>query len=412
MTRLGWALSRISFCLFALAVGSTAQAIAPSPLQSAHWRFEEGPEFSRVSPRNSDVVLDSINDNDMRAFQCDACGPGGTMIDAAPTYVSTVPPAALQSGATNTLALDFIPNQDILSQEQEINNGIIAPGGGFTVEAAFRPNSVVAFQGIVAKEGRPGLGKFTPRTLSKICRLSCSRSAATMAGCKLNNGTAAPSPARADNPQVSSLAPPHGRPMVLRGRRQHRHIALALLAGGNRSWLHAPGLNRAQPAAHLYQGDDPNNPDWDRPWTIGRAEFGGGPADFFDGIIDEVRLSNTALSPSQFLFAPPLAAVPGDYNNNGKVDAADYVQWRQRRAASERSRDRRFGHAGGLHGMAVPLRQPTRERSALGGGAAVPEPSTIILGILAIGACLMKRTRTCVKLKLRNEKGSAVRSVF
>ena len=78
----------------------------------------------------------------------------------------------------------------------------------------------------------------------------------------------------------------------------------------------------------LYQGDDPNNPDWDRPWTIGRGEFGGGPADFFDGIIDEVRLSNTALSPSQFLFAPPVAAVPGDYNNNGKVDAADYVQWR------------------------------------------------------------------------------------
>ena len=78
----------------------------------------------------------------------------------------------------------------------------------------------------------------------------------------------------------------------------------------------------------FYQGV-PVNPSWDNSWTVGRGQFGGGPADWFDGIIDEVRISNTALPPSQFLFAPAGPALLGDYNDNGKVDAADYVVWRK-----------------------------------------------------------------------------------
>jgi hypothetical protein len=55
----------------------------------------------------------------------------------------------------------------------------------------------------------------------------------------------------------------------------------------------------------LYQG---TADDWDKPWSIGRTVFGGSgdgnPADWFDGIIDEVRLTNRALSTSEFLFQP------------------------------------------------------------------------------------------------------------
>ena len=47
----------------------------------------------------------------------------------------------------------------------------------------------------------------------------------------------------------------------------------------------------------LYQG---TADDWDHAWSIGRSVFGGGgdgtPADWFGGIIDEVRLSNRVLA--------------------------------------------------------------------------------------------------------------------
>jgi hypothetical protein len=53
----------------------------------------------------------------------------------------------------------------------------------------------------------------------------------------------------------------------------------------------------------LFQGV-PANPLWDSPWTIGRGQYAGNPADWWRGSIDEVRITNSALSPSQFLFAP------------------------------------------------------------------------------------------------------------
>jgi hypothetical protein len=37
------------------------------------------------------------------------------------------------------------------------------------------------------------------------------------------------------------------------------------------------------------------------PWSVGRGWFNG-PADFFDGQIDEVRISDVVLNPSPFLF--------------------------------------------------------------------------------------------------------------
>jgi hypothetical protein len=53
----------------------------------------------------------------------------------------------------------------------------------------------------------------------------------------------------------------------------------------------------------LFQGV-PANPLWDASWTIGRGQYAGNPTDWFDGIIDEVRITNSVLAPSQFLFAP------------------------------------------------------------------------------------------------------------
>jgi hypothetical protein len=93
---------RVGSCLLALiGFSSTALAVNPSPLQNAYWRFEEGTAFQKVSPRNADVVLDSINQNHMRAFMNET-------VDAAPTYTPTIPTKPLKSGLSNTLALDFL----------------------------------------------------------------------------------------------------------------------------------------------------------------------------------------------------------------------------------------------------------------------------------------------------------------
>jgi hypothetical protein len=284
----------------------------------------------------------------------------------------------------------FVPSQDLFALNQNVNNGIIATGGGFTVEAAFRPNSVVAFQGIVAKEGRPALGKLAgafeenlPTFVLKI------RNNGVLQVEQWDGGAVT---SVADNPQVSSLLP---------------------LTVGQGEWYYAAAVSTATTLSlyldrndgngyvlqgttpltggALYQGDDPSNPSWDTPWVVGRAEFGGGPADFYDGIIDEVRISNTALSPSQFLFAPAVAAVAGDYNNSGVVDAADYVVWRNGGPLQNEV-------PGTTPGSVTPedydaWRARFGNNSGSGSGAAVPEPAAAMFLLIVTASALARRNR-------------------
>ncbi len=129
-----------------------ARAVSPNPLENAYWRFEEGPNGADVTP-GSDVVLDSANSNTMRA--------GSSA--SAPNYTTNIAPFALRSGASNNFALDFSQHSgggdDLFTNSQNIDNGTIASGGGFTIEAAFRPDAVTfpggPYQAIVSKNGEP-----------------------------------------------------------------------------------------------------------------------------------------------------------------------------------------------------------------------------------------------------------------
>lgn len=315
----------VTSALLLLAVLSTiARATPPNPLESAYWRFEEGSNLAQVNATVADPVHDSINQNHLDAFT-----PA-----SAPTYTSAVPPTMLKSGFANTLALDFIrtpgANDDLFTLfsdgeqgkglAKKINNGIISPGGGFTVEAAFNTTTTTDFQAIIAKEGRPALGKlggdFTENLPTFVVK---TRGDNQLLQVEMWD-------AARNLVQVSSLAP------VIPGQWYYTAVVnngttLSLYLNSNDGQGYQLQGSTAVNGA-LYQGDDPLNPSWDNSWTIGRGQFGGGPADFFDGSIDEVRLTNSALSPSQFLFAPASAAINGDYNNNGIVDAADYTVWR------------------------------------------------------------------------------------
>jgi hypothetical protein len=286
---LGWLVILLALSL----VVDPAYAVSPNPLQSAYWRFEEGPNGADVGFAAPHFVQDSAigNDNDMTAASA----------ASAPNYTSTVAPFPLRSGASNNLALDFSfhagGGDDIYTVDRQIDNGTIGtPAGspsGFTLEAAFRPDSVNfpggPFQAIVAKNGVPSgslptlalkvrgdNGRLQIEEYDKSGTLKDVQSTAALsagqwyAAAVVNDG--------------STLS------LFLRSESDLDYVLQGSVA-----------VNGA-----LYQGAD----DWDRPWSIGRSVFGGGlgddggPADWFDGIIDEVRLTNQVLSPSEFLFLP------------------------------------------------------------------------------------------------------------
>jgi hypothetical protein len=77
----------------------------------------------------------------------------------------------------------------------------------------------------------------------------------------------------------------------------------------------------------------------------------------------------------------PGADIPGDYNHDGTVDAADYVVWRKNDESSDGYTTWRtnFGRTAG-------------PGAALTGGAAVPEPAAIIQFLIAISLLLHRRS--------------------
>jgi hypothetical protein len=89
---------------------------------------------------------------------------------------------------------------------------------------------------------------------------------------------------------------------------------------------------------------------------------------------------------SQYTFTPAAVGgtLPGDFNNDGKVDAADYVVWRSGGSPTPNSpADYNTWRAHfGAHSPG--------SGSSLAGGAAVPEPGCLALamiGMLAVGGC-------------------------
>src|SRR5690606_32044597 len=140
---------------------------SPNALKNAYWRFEEGVSASPVAPGVKSVLdtADNAGDPPIVAAHMQAANP-----NTSPSYTTEVAPFALRSGLPNLLGMEFTPHQgggdDLYTTNGEeataadINNGMIggtvAPAiTGFTIEAAFRPDTVGggAYQGIIAKEG-------------------------------------------------------------------------------------------------------------------------------------------------------------------------------------------------------------------------------------------------------------------
>jgi hypothetical protein len=78
---------------------------------------------------------------------------------------------------------------------------------------------------------------------------------------------------------------------------------------------------------------------------------------------------------------PPSVGIPGDYNEDGKVDAADYVVWRKGNINGQQ----------GYNDWRTNFGRTSGSGSSIGSSAAVPEPGTVALLLLAAIAAVGSR---------------------
>ena len=78
---------------------------------------------------------------------------------------------------------------------------------------------------------------------------------------------------------------------------------------------------------------------------------------------------------------------PGDYNNNGTVDAGDYVPWRK-------SPSTNGGNPAGYTTWRSHFGQPPGSGAGIAANAAIPEPATAVLLMFAAAGLGLRRRRT------------------
>lgn len=235
----------------------------------AYWRFEEGPVNTLVPYPQLDVVQDwSGNGNLMRTFAD----------FSSPTYVADVPFGVVpQTGAANTLALSFTPNRDLYTAGKPINTHVF---NAWTMEATFKPNSVTDYQGIVGKDGNP-IG-FAPPIFLKILAHNSHLELGLVDGSGTFRSLLSQNPL-----QVG----------------QWYSVAGTATATEMSLWIKGPGDSN-----YVLQGTLPISGAFytvqDVAWVVGRGMWNGNITDWFSGVIDEVRISDHVLDPSQFLAVP------------------------------------------------------------------------------------------------------------
>lgn len=287
----------------------------------AYWRFEDKnglPAVAGDSLRSTpapggaasagnivDVTSDSSgNGNVMRTFHSpnDPTSPDGLQrLETSPTFTLNTPglivPGTL---APNLLAFDFdaapgagVPapadagGDDIYSRDADnLAAAINALNlNQYTIEGAFRVDALGRFQTVVVKDGNVG-GGGGAGTAGPLPGFVVKLFNDDFLHIETFDGSGAFHNIASDNP----IAP--GTWYKYAVVNDGALLSLYLDSG----------------AGYALQGD--TNPvsggalwNYNNTWSIGRGWFNG-PADFFDGQIDEVRISDVALSPSEFLFAP------------------------------------------------------------------------------------------------------------
>lgn len=270
-------------CIVALAFAAgTAHASTV-----AYWRHEEGTDGGLI-PAGPNTVLDSSgNDHHMQTFD-----PAFTSA----TYTSNVSPVPLRSGQPNTLSLDFGPggddaglNDDNFSDGKSINAQLFS---ALTAELAFSMDTIGGFQALFGKDGAP-INSPVPPLKFLVRGDDFPNSIPNQLFIEWIDGDG----------DIHFLA---SGSTVTAGAWNH----VAFVLTDTNAELYLAGEDGVYQLVDSKGGEDFAGLsgevlfDSDANYSIGRGAFGGGVADWSDALIDEVRLSDMALRPSEFLFVP------------------------------------------------------------------------------------------------------------
>jgi hypothetical protein len=264
-----------------VAAAAAASACAPSAARAdtqAYWKFDDLPPGTEFVPPptnggpGSGLALDSSgHNNNLRTF-ADFTNP----VYGAP-LTATVP----QTGLPNTASLNFTPNEDLYSEGASLN---AFDFNQFTVEAAFRTNSLTRYGGIVGKDGKPTASLIAPLQM-KVRDDSDALQIEILDGAGVEK-------------QVQSVPLVAGRTYFAAAVNDGANLSLYLFDTAN------PGAGYAlQGTVPLSDAGGDGLFDSDANFSVGRGFFNNNVTDWIDGTIDEVRISDTALAPGQFLFA-------------------------------------------------------------------------------------------------------------
>lgn len=290
-----------TFVIAAAALSTVAawDAFTPAPAHAqtiAYYRFEEGAPGEKVpvtpdetAPATSPVLDYSGNGNHMKTFAD----------FSAPTYGADVPAGVVpQTDAANARGLLFSPNQDVYSLNA-VGGG---PGGGtlndhafplFTIEASVRFSSLDGFQTFVGRD-RPGetLGSFYLRKWGSLGEDDPNVNALNVT-VVADDGTTYDlwTTGTGAGDTFSTVS----ADVWYNVAAQSDGSTLSLFVQNNTT-----GVYELQGSIAMTGGlSNTGNTNF----TIGRGWFNG-PADWVNGAVDEVRISDQALAPSQFLFSP------------------------------------------------------------------------------------------------------------
>lgn len=108
----------------------------------------------------------------------------------------------------------------------------------------------------------------------------------------------------------------------------------------------------------------------------------------------EVGLASGATFTGLVTYVTGPAGVVGDYNNNGTVDAADYTLWRDVNGTGATLQNRDPANTGNISAADyTSWRTRFGNTSAVAAGAAVPEPTSVVVCLLGAGVLSLVRRR-------------------
>ena len=258
---------------------------------AAYWRFEEG------SP-GAEFVPPATNGGPGSGLALDSSGNGNALRTFAdftnPVYRPDVPFNPVpRTGAPNALSLQFTPNEDLYSEGAPINNRQL---NEFTIEASVKFNNLDGWQTFLGKDGFQ-FANSDPNLSSMYFQLANDDANQDKVAFKFHQGDGS-------FRDVYTLAP------VTAGQWYSFAAVLKNVVPGDTS-DQTISLYMRDPATGQYVLQEQEEDLvggfglQDRNWTVGRGMYANNPADWVNGFVDEVRISDSALSTSQFLGAVP-----------------------------------------------------------------------------------------------------------